>query len=625
MVFWFEVSKLVWKMVLSKPTELRAYDYHPFASRNGGRYMPYSFVDSFLKMCKILGLDGIDLFSPSDVVEKGDTRKVCMCLRALSNKARSLHLNVPDFDIVTSTVAMPTDMVGYIRRSWELSLSEYSSSSTLIQHHKLRQRSSQERLIELCGRNYLSVKEFGDSEINSMLQSDSTTSNYLYNSSSDLSSGSVKVKNVCSVHLGVETQEKDESSHCQQEEFSSSKLDGSFFLHQFGNNQEENVESPSVVDSNSQSGGSFVNVESGGGNSYKSNLMEQIYHNLNLGDSLQCSQQAVSAIMGNGAYTDDSSILDDNSSIFNECVVGTSSCCSKKMSDGNEYTSQFLDGDDVERSSVGSVNSMSIYVRNLDFDDELEIQESFPETKLDEMSKKVTEGFNQDIMEHGRLDQILLGNKKEESLPKCCIACSDKYTTPVMPYDKNISKSLRNLNTGVFVADSHGFSRWDQKGKCQIAVVPTGNVGYQSPSLLDSYEQNVQCIQGEVIGDALQHDKINSIVAENDKDARKQTTGCSQNIMDISSNIVENGNMKKKAAVEEADDDTMGIAKRKLPLLKAVVSGTAVAGATLLLLQFRKNSRENGVRSRSGRNLTSAKTQKAPKADEAYPAEKLKL
>ena len=55
--FWFyrfEVSKVVWKMLLTNHRELRhvkAYINEPFASKkSSGRYMPYSNVDSFLKV-----------------------------------------------------------------------------------------------------------------------------------------------------------------------------------------------------------------------------------------------------------------------------------------------------------------------------------------------------------------------------------------------------------------------------------------------------------------------------------------------------------------------------------------------------------------------------------------------
>ncbi|XP_043705141.1 uncharacterized protein LOC122654952 [Telopea speciosissima] len=129
----FQVSRVITKMLLTKRMELRyskAYIYEPkISGKCSGRYMPYANVDSFLKICQILGLTGVDLFSASDVVEKRDIRRVCMCIRALSKKARSKHLIVPDFDIVTYTIAMPTDMVGCIRRSLERSQHSASSSS----------------------------------------------------------------------------------------------------------------------------------------------------------------------------------------------------------------------------------------------------------------------------------------------------------------------------------------------------------------------------------------------------------------------------------------------------------------------------------------------------------------
>ncbi|MFS7890290.1 putative CH domain superfamily protein [Helianthus anomalus] len=131
----FEVSKALWNMLLLKYMELKNYKARMFVPvdtrKSIGRYRPYANVDSFLKasykklvtvfVCKVMGLSGVDLFSPSDVVEKKNTRKVCVCIRSLSTKARSKRLNVPDFDVVTSTVAMSTDAVRCIRRSLELS------------------------------------------------------------------------------------------------------------------------------------------------------------------------------------------------------------------------------------------------------------------------------------------------------------------------------------------------------------------------------------------------------------------------------------------------------------------------------------------------------------------------
>ncbi|KAK7399325.1 hypothetical protein VNO78_10507 [Psophocarpus tetragonolobus] len=155
----FQVSKVVWKLLLAKHMELRhikPYKIQPFASKkNIARYRPYSNVDSFLKICKILGLTGVDLFSPSDVVERRNTRKVCMCIRSFSKKSRSMNINVPDFDIVTCMVAMPKDLVGCMRRSIELShnILADSSGTYCLQKHA-RRRSRQGYPVKGSAKNY---------------------------------------------------------------------------------------------------------------------------------------------------------------------------------------------------------------------------------------------------------------------------------------------------------------------------------------------------------------------------------------------------------------------------------------------------------------------------------------
>ncbi|XP_019184145.1 PREDICTED: protein OPAQUE10-like isoform X2 [Ipomoea nil] len=159
-----EVSKVIWNMLTAKYAELRHLKYKPIGSRKrSGRYMPYSNVDSFLAICKILGLDGIDLFLPSDVVEKGNTRKVCICVRAVSKKVRSKQLNVPNFDMVTCAVAMPKDMVGGIKRSLETSKSSISTSSSYNSSYNYQRSIVRQRnLIEGCDRNYDSCSEGSD-------------------------------------------------------------------------------------------------------------------------------------------------------------------------------------------------------------------------------------------------------------------------------------------------------------------------------------------------------------------------------------------------------------------------------------------------------------------------------
>ncbi|XP_062212157.1 protein OPAQUE10-like [Phragmites australis] len=129
----FQVSKVIWKWLLKKNREqlkqskVFIYERLSFGKSNG-KYMPYSKVDSFLKICQILGLAGIDLFTPSDVVEKRNVRKVCICIRSVSKRSHMMRLNVPDFDIVTYTISMPNYIVGGIRRSLEQP--QYSSSGS---------------------------------------------------------------------------------------------------------------------------------------------------------------------------------------------------------------------------------------------------------------------------------------------------------------------------------------------------------------------------------------------------------------------------------------------------------------------------------------------------------------
>ncbi|XP_078155366.1 uncharacterized protein LOC144551317 isoform X2 [Carex rostrata] len=141
----FQVSKLIWKMLVKRSTDLKYSKFHIYertsSGKSEGKYTPYPKVDSFLKICQIMGLTGIDLFSPSDVVERRDTRRVCMCIRSLSIKARSKNLDVPDFDVVTYTIAMPNYVVGGICRSFLEQSRSSSSRSTISSRGSYRQRS----------------------------------------------------------------------------------------------------------------------------------------------------------------------------------------------------------------------------------------------------------------------------------------------------------------------------------------------------------------------------------------------------------------------------------------------------------------------------------------------------
>lgn len=95
------------------------------------RYQPYPYVETFLNVCREVGLKDLDVFVPSDAVEKKDIRRVCVCLRRLSKKGRSLGIQVPDFDNVKDTLATPRSKMSReaVQKTRE-SLQQSSSRST---------------------------------------------------------------------------------------------------------------------------------------------------------------------------------------------------------------------------------------------------------------------------------------------------------------------------------------------------------------------------------------------------------------------------------------------------------------------------------------------------------------
>ncbi|XP_023749327.1 uncharacterized protein LOC111897602 [Lactuca sativa] len=180
----FEVSKQLWNMLLVKYMELKNIKARMFipvdTRKSSGRYRPYSNVDSFLKVCKVMGLSGVDLFSPSDVVEKRDTRKVCICIRSISKKARSKQLDVPDFDIVTKTVAMSTEAIRCIRRSLESFTSSDTHGRSKHGRLKFRQKNS---VVSHQQEDELSCLEESDEAKSSF--SDTPYADFLYLDSGD--------------------------------------------------------------------------------------------------------------------------------------------------------------------------------------------------------------------------------------------------------------------------------------------------------------------------------------------------------------------------------------------------------------------------------------------------------
>lgn len=85
----FKASKIISELMRRRfRANIDSLDTLPNAiafAKHGGKYLPYSNVDAFLKVYQELGLTGIDLFSPPNVEKRG-TQRVCLCIRAFSKK-----------------------------------------------------------------------------------------------------------------------------------------------------------------------------------------------------------------------------------------------------------------------------------------------------------------------------------------------------------------------------------------------------------------------------------------------------------------------------------------------------------------------------------------------------------
>ncbi|XP_035547395.1 uncharacterized protein LOC109007107 isoform X2 [Juglans regia] len=440
----FEVSKVVWKMLLTQhmePRHLKSYRNEPFASRKtSGRYMPYSNVDSFLKICKILGLAGIDLFSPSDVVEKRDTRKVCICIRSFSRKARSKHLRVPDFDIVTYTVAMSTDMVGCIRRSWEPRQCSLLNSASYNLHKDSSEKFRQENPIVNLAINYdMHSEEFDGTESNqTVTKSDCLLTKLCYDTTSKVNSDSERCREVFTVvkhdtlaehilQLNIQNQEKSDCSHCQFESDCTTESVGSLSTQNGEHSHQLNsLLSPFSIDSQIQFSGRASHVRSLVKESNEIDGRGLIYSTYHLGYDASIIEDSINGytppgssfsnsleISGLLCHTTDSSdtvvyngehgFLDASSSIGSHCSNSTPGIFE------NGSRRRLVDIFDAEVSSDASTSSVRGAVLNLDLDDRLYKEDNpktfqFPELQDEEagfLTKKTTKGYtSQDIVKY---------------------------------------------------------------------------------------------------------------------------------------------------------------------------------------------------------------------------------
>ncbi|GAQ92607.1 Calponin homology domain containing protein [Klebsormidium nitens] len=83
-------------------------------------YLAYNNVEYFLNFCREVGLNDIHLFSPSDLVESKDVRRVCVCLRMLSSKVKdAVAVSFEDVESLQKMRRRPSTKVGDILETFQ--------------------------------------------------------------------------------------------------------------------------------------------------------------------------------------------------------------------------------------------------------------------------------------------------------------------------------------------------------------------------------------------------------------------------------------------------------------------------------------------------------------------------
>ncbi|KAJ8526853.1 hypothetical protein K7X08_029330 [Anisodus acutangulus] len=631
----FEVSKVLWSMLLAKCGELRHLKYEPLGSRRcSGRYMPYSNVDSFFKICKILGLNGIDLFSPSDVVEKKNIRKVCICLRALSNKARSKQLKVPDFDLVTYTVVMPKNMVGGIRRSLETSQSSLSSSSGYYSYKERRSKDS-----KLMKRNKITESEANYDSLSE--ESDEAESKF------------VGEESCCS-----------SMNQLEDDNAADSDADNSFGEY-------------SAV---SKNGGEKINVLScpsdhhhrtsrGNGGKYitANDRIHFDHSDLNVendesvvGDSMYDNEMEDSCISNYLSFSDsiiggtDGStpvLREGEGNILNFFMAIESR--GPNSGEGNGHQNKFSDNEDAEVSSTTSMSSVLCRVHALNFDDQFDADECLTEETSGALLENEADRHHKDYV---ATNELIFHDIKEPSVVKPKIPASlseptdELLSASAQPVTDKFVSLYRN-NSNYFDPDEDTEAARNKDKVC-LDTACRNNVSLVDRSEGCDGDSEVVSSTCETL-DGVNMDR-SCVISENCCEHIEKGHRCSCSVYGSgdASEVYEptlpgdDGDRKHRVsyvleqnASEGSQETDVGELKdkrrRQRPLLKTVARGTALVGALYLLLHFsrRRNKQESSEadsrRTQSkkfrGRDFSYGDGQNGRRVDKIYPSGKLKL
>lgn len=570
----YQVSKVVWDLLITKCMELRhlKHKYGPFGSKkSSGRYRPYSNVDSFLKICKILGLSGIDLFSPSDVVEKRNIRKVCICIRALSKKARSKQLSAPDFDMVIYSVTMPTDMVGVIRRSLESPQCTFSSSSSYSSPKgskmKLKEKNSY-------------APDNRDDDSSSSDESDEAESRYM---GENAFSSQCNFDNAGGVDSDLEDSsenlvESDVKCRCTEECKSASDLDKASSC--CSNSNKKPYHGISHVDSEDRQ----TNTNGDADVSDMNFILEN--DDLFMGDSSCIDAGENNYIANYLAFSDlmvhattegssNSVVLDGENNMFDFFVnVDPQGVTMGDKSFHNGSQRIYSDDEDMEVSSTTSMSSVLGRLLNLEFDNQFDDDDSSSTNVRSSLSKE---------LESKELD-------KDSSL------LSEPPKEGIQLFDSQEDETCRDVVVANDSLERH-LSCEDEDKESNATVI------------LDSERFSGQ-VENIAVEDSRIQDATPQVVSEED------TNSHNSNI----SSADESGGQDKRDSQKH----------KRRPLLKTVAKGTAIAGIIFLLLHIRKSNgsiaQERKQSSQTSTKFSSSgKQQKRSEGKGVYPTEKIKL
>ncbi|PWA91142.1 Calponin homology domain-containing protein [Artemisia annua] len=575
----FEVSKELWNMLLVKYMELKNFKGRMFipvdTRKSSGRYRPYSNVDSFLKVCKVLGLSGVDLFSPSDVVEKKDTRKVCICIRSLSMKARSKQLKVPDFDVVTKTVAMPTDVVGCIRRSLEL------STSSVTQGHIQNARSKSRQKSPLA-----SHQQDGDEAC--LEESDEVKSNYSETSYADflyLESG--ESQETANKYVLTQGLEQADTRNQETDKFLHTTGSAESCLLQYPNsdNELDEITSP-VYESRLIVSNEFTPINQGAkfwhdnGKYTLSPLnIEEVDHRLYLSDmisfriptpvSFQMSEECL-CVSCMGTKSHDS----DTTPVASMCRIWRKFPDASLTSSGSSVVGRVLDFDFDAMFEPDNLRTLVSSTSDFQQRTELEISDSFSPCWDDAKS-------------HCSVDQDI------ESLNHISSTQKDLADSLVLVKDNvpNFAEGIqKTVNNKLFQGSEMDDSKLNDKVDCICNDHVAAKLSERSDSFIEHGSgKGFGNVKKE--GDPLctdQSDDVHCYAEDTTKAASKDVR--KEDDIDCLTEVNANGNNKKVVKTEKR-------ATHFAPLLKTVAKGSALIGI-LFLLHFR-NMRDRNANGKS--------------------------